>query len=123
MAALSIIKGAVKYGPKAVKKIKEGLKSRKKKKEAPKLDDKQIDSLLRRANDHYWKGVEKNLAKKMDDKWFDSVIKEANRRIQAKKAKPKKKMMGGGKVMKYQKGGRVKMDGCVTRGKTRGRMV
>ena len=177
MAALSIIKGAVKYGPKAVKKIKEGLKRRKKKKEALKLkkertpqerkllketmnevlggksnkeiatspkmrkltekakeakakrafekkmDDKKLDSLLKRASDSYFRDVDKNLAKKMDSKYFKNLSDKVEKRLQAEKAKPKKKMMGGGKVMKYQKGGRVKMDGCATRGKTRGRMV
>ena len=33
----------------------------------------------------------------------------------------KMKMMGGGKVMKYKKGGKI--DGIALRGKTRGRMV
>ena len=62
------------------------------------------------------KDVPRIKVKKMSP--YDAV-KEGYTVIQ--KYNKKKKMMGGGKVMKYSKGGKI--DGIALRGKTRARMV
>ena len=115
MAALAIIKGAAKYGPKAVKKIKEGLKRRKKKKEALKLKEKrtpQERKLLKETMNEVLRGKSnKEIAANPKMRGLMEKAKEAK----AKRAFEKRKGM--------KAGGRVKMDGCATRGKTRGRMV
>jgi len=125
MAALSIIKGAVKYGPKIVKKIKKGLKRRKEKKELLEYKGKTTPKsrkLAKTLNPDKEKNIKSiKDASEMADKYYKSKPGMPGVNKYVKKSILQKK--SGGKIMEYSSGGRVKIDGCATRGKTRGRMV
>ena len=53
------------------------------------------------------------------------AIKKATDKVKKGAKKLYKKVTGkkGGGIVKYSGGGRVRIDGCATRGKTKGRMV
>lgn len=136
MAALSIIKGAVKYGPKVVKKVKEVAKKIKKKTIAEEIEalkqtaagknmtNKQLRDRVRIDREHAKKRSypnRKKPEKKPEKKAKKRTFKTYNKRFTARprgylspRGNPIGGMKEGGRV-----GGKCKVDGIAIRGRTR----
>jgi hypothetical protein len=135
MAALSIIKGAVKYGPKVVKKVKEVAKKIKKKTIAEEIEalkqtaagknmtNKQLRDRVRIDREHAKKRKKHNYPKtrKEPEKSKKRTFKTYNKRFTARprgylspRGNPIGGMKEGGRV-----GGKCKVDGIAIRGRTK----
>ena len=136
MAALSIIKGAVKYGPKVVKKVKEVAKKIKKKTIAEEIEalkqtaagknmtTKQLRDRVRIDREHAKKRSYPKTRKKPEkksEKVKKRTFKKYNKRFTARprgylssRGNPIGGMKEGGRV-----GGKCKVDGIAIRGRTK----